>query len=168
MSSVSSINSNSASQLLDLYTTSSSSTDNDTTSTILDAMYGSSSDSSDSVELSTTGVIYSKLKELSETDNDEFKSVCAEIAQKLTQSAKTGGSSVLTLASKFAAAAESGDMSDLEDSSITTSTDYSNIYSVKATLNESLISTFFGTDSDSSSSSLSSLINTIRNSISSD
>lgn len=168
MSSVSSVNSNSASQLIDLYTTGSSSATNDITSTVLDAVDGSSDSSSDSVELSSSGVIYSKLKELSKTDNDEFKSVCAEIANKLIKNAQTGGSSMLTLASKFAAAAESGDMSDLETTSSTSSTDYSNPYYVKATLNESLISTLLGTGSSDSSSSLSNLIETMRNSTSSD
>ncbi|MCE5315612.1 MAG: hypothetical protein ABFD49_03835 [Armatimonadota bacterium] len=163
---MSSISATGANTLIQSYYTSSTGSTSDSTDTnsALESVY-SSSDISDSLEISTSGAIYSSLSDLSKSNNDEFKSVCTKIASGLSSYAKSSGNrNLLTLANKFAEAAESGDISDLESTSNDNSTTN---YSLRTTLNDSIVSVLLSTGSDDSSSGAANLLETLYNTASS-
>ncbi len=123
--SISGVNANLISNLYQYYSSESDSTSS--IDSIIDSITGSDSDSSsstdtsDSVLFSSKSQIYCKLMQLQESDPEEFKETCKEIADKLTASAQNmGGTGAAELAEKFYAAADSGSMDDLV--STTTST----------------------------------------------
>ncbi|MCE5322888.1 hypothetical protein LLG46_06175 [bacterium] len=122
--SITGINSNSLASLYEYYTQESEGTTSseDTLSSLLESA-GESNGSADSIIFSSESQIYCRLQQLQESDNDEFKKVCSEIAEKLSDSAlKAGGTSSAELAVKFASAADSGTMDDLQVSSTTSTT----------------------------------------------
>jgi hypothetical protein len=73
---------------------------------------------SDSIDFSKPGELFSKLKELQQADPEKFKQVCADIAQKLksaSQDQSGFGSKMLSdLAEKFQNVADGGDISQLQ------------------------------------------------------
>ncbi|MEN6357240.1 MAG: hypothetical protein ABFD83_09175 [Armatimonadota bacterium] len=98
----------------------------------------SSTDSADSIILSSQSQIYCRLQKLQQSDPDEFKKVCSNIAKNLNMAAQNaGGSGAATLAVKFSAAAESGKMSDLTAS--TTATTHSATSNSTSAISKSLV-----------------------------
>jgi hypothetical protein len=71
-----------------------------------------------SATISRGGELMSKLKQLQSTDPAQFKSVMADLSQKLKSAASQSGDAKLgQLADRFAQAAQSGDLSSLQPKS---------------------------------------------------
>lgn len=88
-----------------------------TTGTSQSSVQTVSSDSDTSVSLSDPGKIFSKLKQLSETDPEKFKTVMTDIADEIEKAAESStddneSGMLKSVAEKFKKAAESGDVSD--------------------------------------------------------
>lgn len=128
---VNGINSNTLASLYNKYITTESESATSTStslSSILDTDTSSSTDSADSLILSSQSQIYCRLQKMQQSDPEQFKRVCSNIAKNLNIAAQNaGGTGAATLATKFAAAAESGSMSDLTSSTTTTTSSSSTI-----------------------------------------
>ena len=155
--SISGVNANSISNYYQYYSSESESANS--VESIIDYLSDSDSDSTstdaaDSILFSSQSQIYCKLQQLQESDPEEFKKICLEIADKLTASAqKVGGSGSTELAAKFYAAAESGSMDDL----VSTTTDTTDTSSTTSSITDYLAkyySQLNSSDSDDSSSDL--------------
>ncbi len=116
---------NDSSSLTDLYQTylsqsnSTAATDDDSTN-LLDNEASKSQSSVDAIIFSPKGQIYSKLSQLQSSDPAKFKETCSEIAEGL-RNTPNAGSSAATLAAKFEKAAETGKMTPLTASNVTSS-----------------------------------------------